>query len=195
MEKLQELTDKIRREGVERGEAEAAQIIAKAQQQADKIVADAKTQADAIAQQAAKAATELETNTKNELKLYMAQAVNALKSEIANIVTDKVVAQAVDGATAEKDFIGRITVELAREWAGQGDIVITTAQGKELKSYFATQAKELLDKGVTINEVGGHPALFTISPADGSYRVDFGKQELEDYFKSFLRPQLIDMLF
>ena len=57
------------------------------------------------------------------------------------------------------------------------------------------KAKELLDKGVTIEKVNGKDALFTIAPADGSYKVNFGKEEFETYFKGFLRPQLVEMLF
>ena len=37
MEKIQELTDKIRREGVEKGQEEAAKIIEEAKQQAAQI--------------------------------------------------------------------------------------------------------------------------------------------------------------
>ena len=59
----------------------------------------------------------------------------------------------------------------------------------------AKEAKEILDKGVSIEKVNGRSALFTIQPTDGSYKVSFGKEEFEDYFKSFLRPQLVQMLF
>ena len=125
----------------------------------------------------------------------MGQAINTLKSEIANIVSDKVVAQSVKKLTDDKDFLGKFTVALATEWAKTQDIVISTADADGLKAYFAKEAKALLDKGVKIEEVNGQKAQFTIQPADGSYRVDFGKEELEAYFKNFLRPQLIDMLF
>ena len=64
-----------------------------------------------------------------------------------------------------------------------------------LKKYFAANAKALLDKGVRIEEVNGTKSLFTISPADGSYKVNFGEEEFENYFKDFLRPQLVEMLF
>jgi V/A-type H+-transporting ATPase subunit E len=195
MEKIQELTDKIRREGVEKGQEEAARIIAEAKQQAEKIVADAKVQAEAIAQKAKKDAKELDQNTKSELKLYMAQALNALKSEITNVVTDKVVGQSVKKLADDKDFLGRFTVALATEWVKQENIVISTEDAEALKAYFAREAKALLDKGVKIEKVSGRQALFTVQPADGSYRVDFGKEELEAYFKAFLRPQLIEMLF
>lgn len=195
MEKIQELTEKIRREGVEKGQTEAAQIIEQAKQQAEKIVADAKAQAEAITSKAKKDAAELDKNTKSELKLYMGQAVNALKSEITTMVTDKVVAESTKKLTDDKDFLGKFTVALATEWAKTQDIVISTADADGLKAYFAKEAKALLDKGVKIEKVNGQQALFSVQPADGSYRVDFGKEELESFFKNFLRPQLIEMLF
>ena len=195
MEKIQELTDKIRREGVEKGQAEAAQIIEQAKVEAAKIVEQAKAQSEAITNQAKKAAGELDQNTKSELKLYMGQAVNALKSEIATLVTDRVVEQSVKKLTDDKDFLGKFTVALATEWAKNEDIVISSKDADSLKTYFAREAKALLDKGVKIEKVNGQQTLFTVQPADGSYRVDFGKEELENYFKAFLRPQLIEMLF
>ena len=56
-------------------------------------------------------------------------------------------------------------------------------------------AKDLLDKGVKIEKVSGHEAAFSIIPADGSYKVSFGEDEFVAFFKEFLRPQLIEMLF
>ena len=195
MEKIQELTDRIRREGVEKGQAEAQQIIEKAKAEADKIVADARRQAEALSTQAEKTARELEANTKSELKLYLSQALNALKSEITNVVSNKIIAQSVGKAVDDKDFIGKFTVALASQWAKNEAITISTADADALKAYFAKEAKALLDKGVKIEKVNGKDALFSIQPADGSYRVDFGQEQLESYFKAFLRPQLIDMLF
>ena len=195
MEKIQELTDKIRREGVEKGQAEAERIIAEAKTQAAKIVADAKTQAEAIQTQTAKAARELDANTKSELRLYVGQALNALKSEIANVVSDKIVNEATSKLATDKDFLGKFAVTLAEQWSKNEQVVISTTDAAALKAYFAKEAKALLDKGVAIEQVNGQKALFSVHPADGSYRVDFGKEEFENFFKSFLRPQLIDMLF
>ena len=195
MEKIEELAEKLRREGIDKGQAEADKILAEARQKAEKIVADARQQADSINQQARKKAAELDTNTKSELKLYMGQALNALKSEITNIVTDRIVAQNVSKLTDDPQFVGKITVAMATEWVKQGEIVISTADAASLKAYFAKEAKAVLDKGVKIEQVNGLKTLFTVQPADGSYRVDFGREELESYFKGFLRPQLIEMLF
>ena len=44
--------------------------------------------------------------------------------------------------------------------------------------------------------MNGTKSLFTISPADGSYKVNFGEEEFENYFKGFPSvPQLVEMLF
>ena len=64
--KIQELTDKIYREGVEKGNTEAQKLIANAQDEAKKIVEDARKEADADLQAqldaALKRIEELEAN-------------------------------------------------------------------------------------------------------------------------------------
>lgn len=195
MEKIQELTEKIYREGVEKGQAEAARLVEEAKAEAAKIVAEAKEQAAAIEAGAQKKAAELDASTKSELKLYTSQALNALKSEVANVISANVVKEAVNGLAADKNFLGQFAVMLASKWTENEPVVISTSDAESLKAYFAANAKELLDKGVTIEQVNGKSALFTIAPADGSYKVNFGQEEFETYFKNFLRPQLVEMLF
>jgi V/A-type H+-transporting ATPase subunit E len=195
MEKIQELTEKIYREGVEKGQAEADRIVEEAKQSAEQIIAEAREQAKAIEAQAQKKASELDANTKSELKLYTSQALNALKSEIVNVLTDKVAKDAAADLAADKNFLGQFAVMLAGKWADNEAVVLSSSEAESLKEYFSKQAKELLDKGVTINKVNGKDTMLSISPADGSYKVNFGKEEFEAYFKNFLRPQLVEMLF
>ena len=127
--------------------------------------------------------------------MYAGQALSALKTEVANVLTDASVKQVVSGLVADKDFMNKFVLKLAEKWGAQEDIVISAADADSLKALFAAQAKSLLDKGVKIEGVHGQKALFAIQPADGSYKVNFGEEEFENYFKSFLRPQLVDMLF
>jgi V/A-type H+-transporting ATPase subunit E len=195
MEKIQELTEKILREGVEKGQVEANRIIEQAKEQAEKILQDARQQAQEIISQAQKKAEETAANTRSELKMYTDQALSALKSEVTNVLTDTVVKDAVAGLAANPDFLGQFVVALAEKWSANEPVVISSSEAESLKAYFAARAKSLLDKGVTINKVNGKDTLLTIAPADGSYKVNFGKEEFETYFKNFLRPQLIEMLF
>ncbi len=190
--KIQELTEKLLHEGVEKGNAEAEKIIAAANA---KIIADAKAQAEEIAVEAGKNTKSLEANTKAEIKMYASQALNALKSEVANVVGDKIVKQTVADVTGDKNFMNEFMLKMAEKWAAQEDIVISTADATSLKALFSKKAKALLDKGVKIEQVNGQKTAFSIQPADGSYKVNFGEAEFEEYFKGFLRPQLVEMIF
>ena len=193
--KIQELTDKIYREGVEKGNEEAQRLVSNAREEAAKILEEARKEAEAIKAAARKSAAETAENTQSEIKLFAGQAVNALKTEVASLLTNQVVSKAVKDFVADKDYLNKFIVSLATQWAADEAIVISTADVEGLKKYFAANAKAVLDKGVKIEQVNGNKTLFTISPADGSYKVNFGEEEFENYFKDFLRPQLVEMLF
>ena len=193
--KIQELTDIIYNEGVAKGQAQADQILADARSQAEKLVADARKEADAVLAAAKKESADNAENVRKELKLYAQQAVEALKSEIATVVTDKIVTESVKGFTADQKAFNEFILTIAQEWGKNQSIEIKAKDADKLKQYFAAKAKQLLDGGVKITQVNGREAEFSIQPADGSYKVNFGTQEFENWFKSILRPQLVETLF
>lgn len=193
--KIQELTDKIYREGVEKGNEEAGRIIAEAKAEEQNMLRNARKEAEEIVAQARKEAAEWKKNTVSELKMFASQAVEALKSEVTNLITGKVASENVKAASTDADFMKKMMLEIAREWAKNGAISIQTSDAKALTSYFQANAVDLLNQGVTIEEVNGRKTSFSIAPADGSYKISFGEEEFIAYFKEFLRPQLIDILF
>ena len=192
--KIQELTEKIYAEGVEKGNVEAARIVEEAKAKAADIVNNAKAEAEAIVAAAEKKAAELEEHSRSEIKLYGTQAVSALKSEAADIITDNI-AKAAAKETIAGDTIKALLVKIAERWSADEPVVISTAEVEQLKAYFAKNAKALLDKGVTIEQLNGKKTQFSIAPADGSYKVNFGEGEFEAFFKAFLRPQMVELLF
>lgn len=192
---LSELTDKLYAEGVEKGNAEAQEIIAKATAKAEAIIAEAEKKAAAIEAAAQNNAQELDKKTRAELKLYAEQSVNAVKTEITNLLADKIAADSVKAATADAKFMQGLIAKLAEQMAKEGDVIIETKDAEALKKYFAANAKALLSKGVTIKEVKGIKTDFTIQPAKGGYKLAFGDAEFIAYFKEMLRPQLVELLF
>lgn len=195
MNTLQELTDKIYAEGVEKGKAEAAEIVKNAEAKAAEIIAKAeKEAAEKVAKAEAKAA-ELDKNTRAELKLYADQSVNAIKTQITDLLTDKLAAESVKVATADKAFMQKLIAELAQELAKGGEVVISAKSAEELEKYIAGNLKGLLEKGVKIEEVKGLKTDFAIAPAKGGYKLTFGDAEFIAYFKEYLRPQIQELLF
>jgi V/A-type H+-transporting ATPase subunit E len=120
--------------------------------------------------------------------------VEALKSEIANLVTDSIVDTTVN-ETVNNEWLQKLMFTLATDWVNKENVVIQTSDATALKQYFAGKAKDLLGKGVQIEQVNGKAASFAIMPADKGYKVQFGEAEFAAYFKEFLRPQLVKMIF
>ncbi|MTK52037.1 hypothetical protein [Paludibacter sp.] len=192
---LQELTDKIYLEGVEKGKSEAATIVSKAQDEAAAILQKAEADAAAIVAQAKKQAEELDKNTRSELKLFAQQSVEALKTEVVNLINGKITDDSVKAAVVDKAFMQKVILSFTQEWAKKEQIVIETKDAEALTAYFASNAKELLNNGVIIKEVNGAKTDFAVQPASGGYKITFGEAEFVEYFKEFLRPKLVELLF
>lgn len=193
--KLQDLTDKIYLEGVEKGKAEAAEIVSKAEAEAAEIVSNAKSEADKLYQSAEEKANELMKNTRAELKLFAQQAVNALKTEVTNVICGDIVSTSVKAAASDKEFMQKMILIMVEELSKSQAVNIETKQAEALTAYFRSNAKDLLNKGVKITEVNNIKTDFTLIPAEGGYKINFGEDEFIAYFKEFLRPKLVEMLF
>ena len=193
--KIQELTEKIYLEGVEKGNEEAAKIIAEANTKKQSMLSEAEAEAKQILALANKQAAEMKKNTEAELKMFAAQALEALKSEVTNLITGEVVSTNVKAALADKTYMQKVMLEMVQNWTKNESLTILAPTESKLDSYFKSNAKELLSKGLKIETVNGKDCSFTIVPADGSYKVSFGEEEFISYFKEYLRPQLVQMLF
>ncbi len=192
---LSELTDKIYAEGVEKGNAEAQQIVDKANAKAAGIIAEAEKKAAAIVAAAENKYADLDKKTRAELKLYAEQSVNAVKTEIVNLLSDKIASDSVKAATADPKFMQSIIAKLAEQMAKDGEVIIEAKDAEALKKYFAANVKGILDHSAHITEVKGIKTDFTIQPAKGGYKLAFGDAEFIAYFKEMLRPQLVEELF
>ena len=193
--KIQELTDKIYREGVEKGNEQAAKIIAEAEAKSVETINNAKAEAERIVSDAKKKATEFQQNTESELKLYAGQMLESLKSTIVDQISGEIVSANVKAASTNPEFMQQMMLDMAKNWASGESIIISTQNATALQSYFESNAKDLLNTKVTIKEVNNQPVAYTIKPKDGSYKIEFGEEEFINLFKSFLRPRLVEMLF
>lgn len=193
--KIQELTEKVYKEGVERGQVEAERIINEATARATELEAKAKAEAAEIVRQAQRSAEELRHNTQNELRLYANQLIESLRARITERLTGDIVTDNVRAVVTDPDFMKRLILELIQRFDVDRGVEILSPQAETLRAYFAANAKALLERGVHITDVSGHPTDVTLRPVDGSFKIQIGEEELIELFKSFLRPQLSQQLF
>lgn len=200
LDKLQELTEKIYREGITKGNAEADLIVAAAKKEAEKIINDAKKESESIIKQSKKKAEEIKTNTEAELKLSSRQALNSLKQQIVDLVNDSIVKTSVASATADKAFIQKIIETAVNNWVSSNDnpelsVLLPENEEKKLKEYFMKSAKNLFDKGFEIKKDNNLKSGFQLMPKDGGYKISFTDEDFINFFKQYLRPKLTEMLF
>lgn len=196
-QKLKELTEKLYNEGVAKGTQQADQIVADAQQKAEEIEAQARAKAEAIVADAEKKAADLEKNTRSELQLASRQMISALEQEVTNRVNGSIVSASVEAATGDQAFIQELILAAVTNWAEKQDLLVVVPDNrkKEVEDFFAAKAKALLDKGLAIDAVNNIKAGFQIGPADGSYKVSFTQEDFIAFFKEFIRPKVVELLF
>lgn len=196
--KLQELTEKIYQEGLEKGIAEAKAIVEKARNESASILKSANADAEKIIADANKKASEIKTNTESEIKLSSKQAINALKQQITDSINSVVVKQAVE-KSFDKDFTKNIVETTLKNWStkqsSELSVILPASDEKELSDYFKKSVKELLDNGLELKFDSSVKAGFQVAPKDGSYKVSFTDKDFENFFKQYLRPKLIEILF
>lgn len=198
---LQQLTDKIYQEGVEKGNAEAEKIIADAKKEAEKIINNAKDNAQKAIQKAEKESAEISKTALSELQMASQKAIGALKQEVMDIVGGDIIDSSIKGATSDVKFLQKTIETAVKNWASSSDkaldlnVIVPAKDEKAIQDYFSTTAKGALDKGFTIQSANNVKAGFQVAPADGSYKISFTDNDFISFFKEFVRPKVATLLF
>jgi len=198
---LQQLTDKIYQEGVEKGNAEAQSIVTAAKKDAEKIIKDAEQKAQKIAEQAAKQAEETQKTALSELQMASQKAIAALKQEVTLIIGGDIIDSSIKAATSDVKFLQQTIETAVKNWASSDDkalnmsVIVPEKDEKAINDYFAKSAKGVLDKGFTIESANNVKAGFQLAAADGSYKISFTDSDFIAFFKEFVRPKIATLLF
>lgn len=197
--KLQELTEKIYSEGVEKAKLEADAIIKAAQEKAKAIEQEALSKADSIVAEAESKAESLKLHIESELKMSIGQAVAALKQTIANTVCMKAIQPSVKELFGDKEFLKGLIGNLIKGFAEKGTmdllLILPENDRQELETYYKNQLASELNKGLELSFSDGVRSGFKIGPADGSYIISFSDTDFTNFFKDYLRPKTKEILF
>ncbi len=199
--KLQELTEKLYAEGIDKANQEADEIRRKAEEEAGEIKKQAKKEAESIVQDAKKQAEEIKKNLESELKLSTSQVVTALKQKITNLITTKVIDKPVEEAFSDSDFIKECVEKAIENWKpGQGgtadlSILLPGKTEKKLSSYFQSKENEILQKGFQVQFDKKISKGFMIKPVEGGFKISFTDEDFKNFFKAYLRPRSREYLY
>jgi V/A-type H+/Na+-transporting ATPase subunit E len=199
--KLQELTNKIYQEGVEKARKEAADIIAQAEQQANHLLSEARREVDRSRMKAEEEAKELRSNVISELQLSARQALSVLRQEIASLVSTRMLSEPLTQAFSDKEFLQKLVESAVNNWKSADtsnvglNLVLPEADRKSLGEYLEKRLAHHLDKGLQIRFDDRLQSGFRIGPSDGSYVVSFTPEDFDQFFRQYLRAHTSRLLF
>ncbi|MEG1671973.1 MAG: hypothetical protein RRZ83_03470 [Alistipes sp.] len=199
--KLQQLTQKLYDEGLEKGRTEAERLVADAKAQAEKIISEARAEADNIAKKAELKAEDVEKNTLTEIALAGKQAVAKIKSEIATMVIAKSIAAGVKDAAMDSAFIKEMLISVAKNWNGatsskiELQALLPEADRAKLDAAFTKNATELLSAGIEVGYAKEVKSGFKVGAKSGGYYISFADEDFDALLREYLREKVSKMLY
>ena len=199
--KLQELTQKLYNEGVEKANEEAEKILAEAKSEADKLTQNAEKDAQKIIDNAEQKSAEIKKNVDAELALAAKQTVRTVKQQIADMIVSKIIDEPVKKAFDDEKFVKEIIEAVVKNWNPQKNetidlsVLLPEKLEKEFTKYFTAKSGKELNAKLELSFSDSIKGGFKVGPADGSYKISFSEEDFENFFKSYLRPKTTEMLY
>ena len=194
---LQELIEKIKKDGVSSAETAAHKIIADAEKKAASIVSDAELKADSIIK-TAKAETERMEKASEDaiaqagrnLIISFRDGINKELSAIVNSETEKAM---------DKDLLKKLIPETVKAWSANPDaddvsVLLPAKDLKALETSLKTALKAKISKGLVIKSDASLSAGFRIGSKNGSAFYDFSAEEVAALFSAYLNPKTTEIM-
>lgn len=194
-DKLQELTDKLYREGLSKGKEEGERILAEAAASAEKTIADAKAEAALIIGRAEKEAEQLKAKVDSDLKMASRQCLQATKKDIENLLGGVSTKEVLSNT----DTLRKVVETVAEKFADGSDapleVILPEALRSELEEWAEGQLASKLKGGIEAKFSKKISGGFTIAPRDGGYYISMTDETFDELIAEYLRPVTRKLLF
>ncbi len=194
---LQELVDKIRKDGVAAAEAQASQIVSDARTKAAEIVAGARAEAEAIAKAARADAERLEkaavASIRQSGRNILISFRDSVVSELSALVSSAT-GSAMSGE-ALKDLVpAAVKAWIANSGSADVSILLSPSDLAKLESTFKAALKAEMDKGLVLGADASLAGGFRVGMKDGSAYYDFSAEAVASLFSAYLNPRVAEIL-
>ncbi len=194
---LNELIDRIKKDGVEDAEKKAAEILENAEKQAKQIVDEANRKAQEIL---------LEAKEQNERSVRVSEdairqaARNTLISFRESVARelDAIVGQNVNGVYSSEET-AELIVKVVEAWSKQHsaesiEVVLSQADAQKLEQNLLLALKEKMLSGVTLRPNDNLDAGFRIAVDNGKAYYDYSAEALTNMLSAYLNPRVTSLM-
>ena len=194
---LQELIDKIKKDGVVTAEAEASKIVEASEKKAEGIIAHAQPKAAEIIKNA-KAETERMEKASEEAIIQAGRNMllsfkDSLIGELDGLI------KAETEKAESKEVLTKLIPETVKAWAKNADaselsVLLSEKDLKILESALTSELKAEVSKGLEIKPDKTLSAGFRIGVKNGAAYYDYSADSLAEMFAAYLNPKVAALL-
>ncbi|MBP3710672.1 MAG: V-type ATP synthase subunit E [Treponema sp.] len=194
---LQELIDKIKKDGIASAEESAQNILADAQNRAAQIISDAEQKAETILKNA-------QTETKRMAKASEDAIAQAGRNMIISFrdalvaELDRLVQTETEKAYS-KDLLAQLIPQTVQAWVKNTDaeelsVLLSEKDLKSLQSELTAALKAEIANGLELKPDKTLSAGFRIGVKGGTAYYDYSAESLADLFSTYLNPRTANIL-
>ncbi len=197
--KLQELTDKLYREGLSKGKEEGEALLAKAETKAAEIIETAQAKAKEIIKKAEKDAADYRAKIEGDVKMASVQSIQTTKKDIENIMLKGMVSKDVKSSLSSAEFVKEVILAVARNFnpdeTAEVEALLPESLKAEIEPFISSELSKIIGTGFNANFSKKVSGGFNIGPKDGSYFISLTDEAFEELISEYLRPATRKALF
>jgi len=207
---VETLIERLRDEGVERGRAEAEQILERAREEAANILGRARKEAKEMVEDARREASQLETSGQDALRVAMRDAVLRMKETLVHRFTHQM-ERLISNELKDAEFLRRLILELAGRARESGGVdraervemmlpenIVDLEEMRRnpdefkdgaLSQFVLAVTGDLLRDGVEFIASDDHSAGVRVRIVDQDVRLDLSDEAIAELLLQHLQPR------
>lgn len=194
---LQELIDRIKKDGVEVAEAEAGNIVDSAKTEAERIISDARAQADKILSDARAENDRMVKSSEDAIRQAGRNLLISFRESVAKEL-DTIIGEAVNSVYSP-DALAQLVTSVVEAWANKPDtenieVILNTDDAEMLEKVAVSSLKERISKGITLKANDNFDGGFRISVNDSGAYYDYSAEAVVDMMSNYLSPKVVKLL-
>ena len=193
---LQELIDKIKKDGIESASIEATRLKQEAEAEAQRILETARKEATDIINKSKQDAERSEKAGIAALEQASRNLILSFRDEIQALL-NKLVVSEVSG-NYDENILKAVLPDLLKSWAEKGSdnlsVILPEKELTALQGFFKEKLAGELLKGVELKSSRNINTGFRISNKEGSAYYDFSAEAVAQLLSTYLNPKLAEIL-
>ena len=194
---LQELVDKIKKDGVAAADEKAAEIIKAAEEKAKNIIEKAEAEAQESIKKAEAEALRFQKAAESSIDQAGRNTLISFRQGLLNELNAIIKAETVKNY--DSAVLKNLIPEVVKGWVKTGttenlSVILADKDLKELESSLSAALKEHVSKGLELKADSKIAGGFRIGTKDGAAYYDFSAEAVADLFSSYLSPKTAEIL-